>query len=560
MRRRDEVASDLPDTSEDSDGRRHLKANRIFFIALASFFIVGAAWSEATPLLAAPDEPSQIVKAASVARGVWTARCYDVGPKCVASTSSALGFEEVPTFYDLVRAPDAADNGAHSQICFKRKTTPLGALPASCARSLNTLATPLEIKGYYNIFASTYQARYPPLYFAIVGLPTYLRGSSVDIYLMRLLSALLSAIFLALALTAAVVYSRNRAIVIGLVVAATPMVFFLGGVVNPSGLEISSGIALWTTGAILFTERLAAPPRGLVAMFGASAVTMELVRPLSPLWLALSVVFLVACSERAALLRALRTRSVQICIVFVGLFGLVAVWWIVAVHATDLYLGVSSGGVPSSVSTWTIFETALRHNTYYIPDMIGVFGWFDTYAPSATYVLWYVFLGGLAVAAAIQSWWRGVVLGIFGIAILVIPAVIETSHAHAYGYTWSGRDLLPFAVGLPILASSSLRTRSAGRAKLSGRQFRLVTTIVIVLAALAQFAAFYEALRRYAVGTTGPIFGFLRHPIWHPAIGILGALALGAVALAAVSMTYWLALRERPSIPADEVPAATKPD
>jgi hypothetical protein len=350
MRRRAEVAADLPDTSQDSGGRRHLTANRVFFIALTSFFIVGAAWSAATPLLAAPDEPSQIVKAASVARGVWTARCYDVGTKCIQSSSSALGFEEVPTFYDLVRAPDSNDS-AHSQICFKMKTFPLGALPASCARSLNTPPTPSEIKGYYNIFASTYQARYPPLYFAIVGLPSYFRGSSVDVYLMRLVSALLSAIFLALALTAAVAYSRNRAIVIGLLVAATPMVFFLGGVVNPSGLEISSGIALWTTGAILFTERLAAPPRGLVAMFGASSVSMELVRPLSPLWLALSILFLVACSERAALLHALRTRSVQICIVLVALFGLVAVWWIVAVHATDLYLGAHSGTTPTTSRT-----------------------------------------------------------------------------------------------------------------------------------------------------------------------------------------------------------------
>jgi hypothetical protein len=190
--------------------------------------------------------------------------------------------------------------------------------------------------------------------------------------------------------------------------------------------------------------------------------------------------------------------------------------------------------------------------------MIGVFGWFDTYAPSVTYVLWYIFLAALAIAAAIRSWWRGVVLAVFVIAILVIPAVIETTHAHAYGYTWSGRDLLPFAVGLPILAAASLRTRGGHRTYLNGRQIRLVTTSVIVLAALAQFVAFYEALRRYAVGSTGPIFGFLRHPIWHPAIGVLGALALGAVALTAVSLSYWLALRGFPAVPANEVAATSE--
>jgi Predicted membrane protein (DUF2142) len=373
---------------------------------------------------------------------------------------------------------------------------------------------------------------------------------------MRLVSALWSAIFLALALTAAVVYSTNPAMVGGLVVAATPMVFFLAGVVNPSGLEISSAIALWTTGAILVTERLSVPPPGLVAMFGASAVTMELVRPLSPLWLALSVVFLLACCERSALVRALKTPSMQVCIGLVALFGVVAIWWIAAVHATDLFLGLNAG-VPNSVSTLTILETAFRHNSYYLPDMIGVFGWFDTYAPIATYVLWFLFVAGLVVAGALQSRRRGVLLGCFVVAILVIPALIETSHAHVDGYTWSGRDLLPFAVGLPILAAASLRARAGSRLQPSGHRIRLLTTVVVALAALAQFVAFYEALRRYAVGTKGPIFGFLTHPKWHPAIGILGALALGAVALAAVSSTYWLAVRARP-IDEAQVPTDTE--
>jgi hypothetical protein len=42
------------------------------------------------------------------------------------------------------------------------------------------------------------------------------------------------------------------------------MVLFLAGVVNPSGLEISSAIAVWMTGVVLVTEHLAGPPKGLV--------------------------------------------------------------------------------------------------------------------------------------------------------------------------------------------------------------------------------------------------------------------------------------------------------
>jgi len=539
---RDEVSSDALDSFETAGGRRHLSARLVYPIALISFFLVGAAWSVATPLLAAPDEPSQIVKAASVDHGRWTAQCYDIPNACIASTTDALGFEALPTFWDLIRAPDVVDNGANSQICFKQKTQPSGAVPASCARSLNTPATALEIADHQNEWSSTYQARYPPLYYAIVGLPTLFPGSTIDVYMMRLISALASAIFLALALTAAVLYSSNRLLIAGLVVATTPMVFFLGGVINPSGLEISSAIAVWTTGAIVVSERLASPPPGLVAMFGISAVTMELVRPLSPLWLALSVAVLAAFAERRALVSALKTRAVQLWAGLVGIFGVVAVWWIVAVHATDLYLGGNPHpGVPNSVSTMTILETAFRHNSYYLLDMVGVFGWFDTYSPTATYALWFGFAGLLTLAAASRSLRRTALFAGFVVAILVIPVLIETSQARTNGYTWSGRDLLPFAVGLPILAGASLGTRPWRR--LSTTFISHTMNWLIVLAAIAQLAAFYEALRRYAVGTKGAILGFLTNPLWHPAIGIIGALAFEVIALAIASLTYWWASR-----------------
>lgn len=521
------------------EGRRSLRA--VFSIALVAFLGAIAIWSAATPLLAAPDEPSQIVKAASVAHGQLTAVCYYVvGSKtsqCNSNTSGATGFENLPPFYALIRAPDTADP-AHTQTCFKAKTQGVGAIPASCARSLNTPATASEAALGYNKSASTYQARYPPIYYEVVGLPSHFSGSTIDIYLMRLVSALLSAIFLALALTAVVVYSTNRALMAGLVVAATPMVFFLAGVVNSSGLEISSAIAFWVTGAILVTERLHAPPHGLVAMFGVSAVTLELVRPLSPFWLAISGVVLLALCEHEALFRALSRRSVQVALSAIAVFAVFAIWWVVAMHSTDLNLGLNSG-VPASVSMTTILETAFRHNVYYLPDMIGVFGWFDTYAPGFSYVIWYVLIGVLVLAAAARSRRMAIVLILFLIAILLLPVAIEASHARVDGYTWSGRDLLPFAVGFPIIAAASL---GRGRS-MSELVVRRGTNFIIVAAAIAQLGAFYEMLRRYAVGTHGSTFGFILHPTWHPAIGVPGALLLDLCAIVALSACFVAAAR-----------------
>jgi hypothetical protein len=150
--------------------------------------------------------------------------------------------------------------------------------------------------------------------------------------------------------------------------------------------------------------------------------------------------------------------------------------------------------------------------------MIGVFGSFDTFAPLLTYIIWYALIGLVTIAAislarAREAW----VLFSFVVAILIVPVLISSSQAHASGYTWSGRDTLPFAVGLPIVAASLLGERlgESHRGRIVG--------VVASLAGCAQFAAFFEALRRYAVGTKGPDFAFLIHPSWQPPIGVIGA-------------------------------------
>jgi len=243
------------------------------------------------------------------------------------------------------------------------------------------------------------------------------------------------------------------------------------------------------------------------------------------------VLVLLLCSDRHRLLEATKLRSLRISTGVIVLFGAGALWWIVAMHATDLFLA-SNPGVPASVSSLTILETAFRHNSYYLPDMIGVFGWFDTYAPIATYVIWALMLLAVVIAAAYRSARAAIILGCFVVAIVVLPPVIEASHARLDGYTWSGRDLLPFAVGLPIVAAASLSR--------SGRQIRHPYAIraMIVGGAVANFLAFYEALRRYAVGTRGSLFGFILHPEWRPALGIPLTVGLGLVAFVALAAIF----------------------
>jgi len=524
------LSAETPDGGRRGNSVRRPSGRAVFALSFLVFFGASAIWSAATPLLAAPDEPSQMVKAAAVAHGEWTAVCYQSATdanSCVANTTSALGFEVLPSFYDMIRAPDSTDP-PHSQICFHTRP----ADPASCARSLNRTATPTEVQDGLTKYVWTYQARYPPLYYAIVGLPSHFGGSTIDLYLMRLVSAALAALFLALSLWALSKYSRNRLLLLGLVVAVTPMVLFLGGVVNSSGLEIACGVALFSSGAVLVTERLEDAPAGLVAVLVASASTLELVRSLSPLWVALSAVALVGFAKGAALGRLLRRRFVLLGGLLVVACGAAAIVWIVAVHATDVYTGAAAG-IPSSTGEAAILRTSFLHNAFYLPDMVGIFGWFDTRAPAVTYLIWYALAIGLAaVGVVLGGRRRGGVLVAMALAILVVPVLISSSQARQHGYVWSGRDTLPFAVGLPLLAAAA-----AGRPLLErfgAARLRRLMVVVAVLAGVAQFLAFYEALRRYAVGTAGPIFGFLLHPSWHPAIGIVPALVLEFLALVAL--------------------------
>jgi hypothetical protein len=313
------------------------------------------------------------------------------------------------------------------------------------------------------------------------------------------------------------------------------MVFFLGGVVNPAGLEASAGISVWTTGAILVLERLDDPPPGLVAALAVSASVLELVRALSPFWLALTAVVLLAVASKDGIRSGLRRHDVRAWLAVVSVIGALAVAWILSERSYDVY---STTPVSYALPESTILEYSFLHNDYYLPGMIGVFGWFDTYAPTFTYVVWYALVGFVTLAASVVGRLRdAVTMALFVAAILVVPVAISTSQVHRYGFTWAGKDTLPFAVGLPIVAAVLVgrETVARHRARMAG--------IVALLAFLAQGAAFFEMLRRYAVGTDGPDFGFLLHPVWTPPVSLPGVLAVEVLALASFGVLSYAVVR-----------------
>jgi hypothetical protein len=461
------------------------RPGRFFAVCLAVTFLNFTVWSLATPLFAAPDEPTQVVHAAAAVRGQIVGRT--IGTKSNAMTR--------------VYIPEVFAAGYPYSTCFMGHDT----VPASCAPALST-ATRV-------VHTATYVGRYPPLYYLIVGLPSLATVSEVGIYLMRLVSGLLDAILVSLALLSVAVWSKSRLLLVGVMAAATPSVWFFGSVVNPSGFEICAAICLWSSGLVLALEHADNPPPGLVAIVIAATVVLLLARPLSPLWVAIIGVLLVLIGGWRAVVGISKSRVMRWAIGPSLACGLFSVAWIISQHSLDL-LPAGAQVAPNQTRSH-LLATIFGYTGTWIEQVIGVFGWLDTYSPLVTYLVWFAVTGCLVVLALTCAKSRQLgALALLGCAVAVIPVAISYSQSHRLGVAWQGRDILPLAVGIPLMAVAFLEQSD---------MIRLWRPrLAVILCAgmgVADVAAFLEALRRYTVGVAGPL-DFLGGT-WRPPLGSL---------------------------------------
>ena len=470
----------------------------VFGVFLTLFFCAFATWSWATPLFGAPDEPAHEIRATSLVRGELVGRAP-------LGASSPQIVVTVPRLYAYAsRVPG----------CFAFKVR----VPASCARPPSPGTAPTQVR--------TYVGRYPPLYYSLVGLPSLATVSVTGIYLMRLVSALLSAAFLALAATCIVVWSRSRLMLAGLALAATPSVFFFGGVINPSGLEISAAICLWCSSLVLVLERCQDPPRGLLAIVGVSAGVAVLCRGLSPLWVALIGLSVLALAPRRVA-RLARRRDAQITGGCIVACAALATAWIFLEHTLDLKPSVNL--VAPGTSDLRIVADVFGRTPIFLQQMIGQFGWLDTLSPAYTYAVWSVGLGLVGAVAILLARSRQLlVLAFVTAATVLVPVLLSASQARRLGFAWQGKDTLPLAVGIPILGAALIGTSSG----MTTRVRTWLVSVVVALVATAQLAAFIQSLRRNVTGLPGPL-NYFNGP-WRP--------PLGALAATVVTVYVWLLL------------------
>ena len=375
-------------------------------------------WTLATPIFGVPDEPTQVIKAAAVARG-----------ELVGSPASGP--------YTAVQVPAGIIGSHYSCFVFQRS------VPASCQPPLPQSAQIVD--------STTYAGLYPPLYYALVGWPTLLARGDLAIYLMRALTALLAAFLLAGAFRSAA-SSESRLLLGGLAVVITPYVLYFGGSVNASGLEMPAAIGAWTSGLVLFGEPGRLTDRRLIARFAIALLALVQIRGLGPLFGATLIGTFAALYGLRPFIRFLSLRSGRIATVVVGLCAVFCAGWTVAIGGLALLGGQ---WLAPHTATITVLKLSILRFGQDLFQMVGMFGWWNaTFLPRWEYLAWFgIALGAVAIGLLLAQ----------GRARLVSGALVVVSVAAPVLDCDGGSQDQRHRRSRPLLATPGGRGRAGGR-------------------------------------------------------------------------------------------------
>ncbi len=499
-------SSTVPGEQGPTEARTRVGA-RQFWGAFAVLWVLTSAWALSSPVASGPDENVHMVKAAAVVRG-------QLGGESTPESPGA-GVVDVPQmFAELVNYP----------VCFAFR----GEEAADCTPELTQSPagdTPAE--------AGTWVVRNNPLYYAVVGLPSLLPAHEWVLYAMRLLSAALTSAVLAWGFRELLTLVRRPLVVLGAVTAITPMVVYLNGNVNPSGLEISAAITLWIALSAMVRDPDPTRVTSRAAGIAVVAVLLANSRGLSVVYLATIAIVVAAIGPWAGVLSILRDRRTWPWLGVVAAGTGASLAWTLSAGTLE----AGGAGHPElgflSTATRTFFDTG-----DYVLVSIGRFGWLDTDLPTILYVLAIALLGLPMLLALSIGRTRDRLGTLLTVAVAIfLPVLVHAWQARNVGYIWTARYSMPLTVGVVVVAGFAARRGLADVP--SWVAARLASTLLPLLA-LVQAIAFLTHLRRYTVGTQGSWRAIFAGE-WSPPVH--GAL-LTTVAVGALTVGTWLLVRD----------------
>jgi hypothetical protein len=502
---------------------------RWWWLSLLGFFLLGSAWAAAQPANASYDEKDHVVRAYAVAGGHLLPH---------ALTPNWRGWR-TPAFQ-----------------------VPASLLPTNASIDCTWADDPPRIptcqqwqSGHAPVLTPTGASRYSPVYYLPVGIPLHLWPSLTGIVLARMLSALMSALLLAGAVTAAA-RLRSRLLPLGVVLATTPLVMSLAGAVNPNGLEISAGILAFCALLALLRApqgRLSERDvRRLLAMLAVAAALLLTLRQLGPLLLALAVAACALAARPGRVRDLLRRRDARWTLGGTVVGGLAyAVGWVAYSGLGD---SVTGERVTHPLGLGEALGRILSVRApVWAEQAVGQFGYGEVHLPVWARLAWLALVLALAVPALVLAGRRlrlatlGLALATFGLLI-----VMDLYFLPRLGWFSQGRYAMPAAVGVVLLPASGFRLA----ARVRGDLLRAGAAAVAAACALLQVYALALTMTRYQAGPGAGLDPLAT--AWRPLLGPVPPLASALVGLVAlVVVVAGLAHPGRGDRPAP-VPAARR--
>ena len=378
----------------------------------------------------------------------------------------------------------------------------------------------------------TTAGEHPPLWYIIIGIPSLFSVNAAGIYAMRIVNVLLASALISLA-AAARRWDQSALGMAGLLLALTPMVFFLMGGVNSSGPEIAAGMAVWAATLALLRGRT--EPGWLISVAGVSALTLVVVRRPGPVWLVLILAAaLLAAGSRERVRALLGQGAVRLWAAAVVMVGVFQVIWLTRLGT----FGTATGGVASRGLLETMTASLGQAYQKQVVEAVGFLGWLDLPVPDIAVAAWLVALGGLLVLGVVSGGRRvlAAALLVASGALLVMIAfeVLESGTRFLF---WQGRYSMPLLVGVPILLGIGV----AASVVQSGRM--RIAVLLTALFSATHAIALFQYLRRNAVG----VFGdprFLWRPEWSAPLPPW--LLFGLSIAVTIALAWWLTWAARP--------------
>lgn len=474
-------------------------ARRLWLIAFMLIGVACAAWTFAYPRLGGPDESQHAIRAAAVVRGELLGRHDD-----------RYGNLDL-----VVDVPESYGQTANVDCYWPTMdTTPTCMSPISGSSRL--------------VSATTYEFRGPFLYYAVVGVPTLPFPSLAGIYLMRLVNALLCAALLASALTAAV-RVRSLPLLVGVFVAITPEVLFLGGVINSNSVEAAAGICLWTALVAL----LRAPEeswKALIRTAGIAAVVLVASRGLSPLFLVICITAIGLITPRTRLRQLLARRDIHRWALVITIATVACATW--TEYVIRKYpLNVAGLGWSRALTQIPGFGRGAIGDFVIQGRLLALR---QVPLPVFVYLAWATAMIVL-LGAAVRSARRRELLVLAGLIAVSLVVPVAGAALGAGGQYWVGRHVLAIACGIPILTGIYATPHDA-RATANHRSLWFGVLAALVA---AQVLAFGWTLHRYIVGgsaTFNPLT-FLFSPTWSPPLPPALLVAVFTASLTGLAIT-----------------------